>query len=169
MLLFYLMLPAIGLMLPAIDLSRFPDPSSLPQPASSSTFRGCLMDGGQPRDDSMPIDNTAQASQDGLSFPLPDCESQPRNDPMPIDDASQGGLSFSLPSKPDMFSGHAIHGGQLTSGDPMLTDHAFPMFNGGSSFPSHASPTALNPPGLGHEAGPIPMSVDDAEPNCNGM
>ena len=63
-----------------------------------------------------------------------------------------------------MFGGDAIHGGQLTSGDPMLIDHAFPTFNGGPSFPSHTSPTALNTPGLSH-----PMPVDEADPNCNGM
>ena len=166
MLSFYLTLPAIGLMLPAIDLTRFPDPS--PLHASSSTFRGCLMDGGQSRGNPTPIDDTAQASQGGSSFSSPafnDCESQPKNDPIPIDDiaqASQGGSSLPLPAESDMF------GSQL-NGDPMLIEHALPTLNNESSFPSHAPPSTLNTPGLGCEAEAIPMSVDDAGPNCKGV
>jgi len=84
---------------------------------------------------------------------------------MPINDiaqASQGGSSLPLPAESDMF------GSQL-NGDPMLIDHALPMLNGESSFPSYAPPSTLNAPGLGCEAEAIPMSVDDANPSFNGM
>ena len=128
-------------MLPAIDSNQFPRESSFPPCASSSTFSGCAMDESQPRDDPMPIDDTASAPQGGSSLPLP----------------AESGI----------FRGDAMCGGQLI-GEPMLIDRVFPIFNGGSSFPLQEAPSTLDIPTLERQVEAIPMSVDDVDPNSSG-
>jgi len=140
-LLFCSTLPAIDLILPAIDLNHFHGKSSFRPHASSSTFSGCFMDGNQPKDDPMPIDNTAPAPQGGSSFPLP--------------------------AELDNHGGHSMCDGQL-NGEPMLIDHAFPTFDDGSSFPLRASASTLDNPRLERQVEAVPMSVDDADPDSNG-
>jgi len=76
------------------------------------------MDGNQPRDDPMAIDDTAPAPQGGSSFPLL-----------------------------DIFDGHSMCDGEL-NGEPMIIDLAFPIFDGGSSFPLRTSASTLDIPRL---------------------
>ena len=140
-LLFCSTLPAIDLILLAIDLNHFCSKSALRPAASSSTFRGCFMDGNQPKDDPMPIDDIV---------------------PPP-----QGGSSFPLPAELDISGGHSMCDGQV-NGEPMLIDHAFSIFDGGSSFPLRTSASTRDIPRLDHQVEAVPMFVDDADPNSNG-
>jgi hypothetical protein len=57
--------------------------------------------------------------------------------------------------------------GQL-NGEPMLIDHAFPISDGGSSFPLRTSASIRDIPRLEHQVEAVPMSVDDTDPNSNG-
>ena len=69
---------------------------------------------------------------------------------MAIDDtalAPQGGSSFPLLAELDISGGHSMCDGQL-NGEPMLIDLAFPIFDGGSSFPLCPSASTLDIPRL---------------------
>jgi hypothetical protein len=69
---------------------------------------------------------------------------------MTIDDtapAPQGGSSFPLLADLDISGGHAMCDQQI-NGELMLIDHAFPIFDGRSSFPLRASASTLGIPRL---------------------
>ena len=89
---------------------------------------------------------------------------------MPIDDsapAPQGGLLFPFPTELDIFGGDAMCGGQ-PNGEPILIDHAFPVSNGGPSFPLQEALSALDISALERQVEAIPMFVNDVDPNAGG-
>jgi len=93
---------------------------------------------------------------------------QPRDNPMPIDNTgSPKRVVVPFARRIDISGGHTMCGGQL-NGEPMIIDRVFPIFNDGS-FPACALTSTLDIPRLEGQVDAVPISVEEADPDANRM